>query len=169
MSPKPRAATSRSKKKSTRSRRARPTPRWLEAKELDEVAQRRTLMFLDVMSGRVPVSDAVEQAKISRGFYYQLETKALQAVLAAMMPGATPTGGQPNLTRHIDELETKVHKLEEEKRRLERLLAMTAKVLGRGSVTTAKSKKRKKTPSKNSTRRSTSSASTPMKGGGTES
>ncbi len=54
-----------------RRHRARPTPQWLLKKqELDEIAQRRTLMILNVLSGQLPVTDAIAQAQISRGHYY---------------------------------------------------------------------------------------------------
>ena len=35
-------------------------------------------MILEVLSGEKPVTDAIEQAKISRGHYYQLEERALK-------------------------------------------------------------------------------------------
>src|SRR2546423_3901723 len=76
-----------------RRHRARPVPGWLkEQQDLDEMAKRRTLMVLEVLSGQKPVTDAVEEAQISRPLYYQLETKAVRAMLAALQPGADPTG-----------------------------------------------------------------------------
>lgn len=115
-----------------RRHRPRPTPKWLKQKEeLDEIAQRRTLMILEVLSGEKPVTDAIEQAKISRGHYYQLEEKALKAILTAMEPGASP-GRPPETTTRILQLEERVQELEADKRRLERLLSMTRKVLRPG-------------------------------------
>lgn len=113
----------------SRKHRARPMPQWLlKKKELDEIAQRRTLMVLNVLSGQVPVTDAIAQAQISRGHYYQLEERALKAVLDAMEPGASP-GRPPETTTRLLQLEEKVKQLEVDKRRLERLLTMTRKVL----------------------------------------
>jgi hypothetical protein len=124
----------RSKK---RKNRPRPTPKWLLKKqELDEVAQRRTLMILNVLSGETPVTDAITQAQISRGHYYQLEERALNAVLEAMEPGASP-GRPPETTTRLWQLEEKVKQLEMDKRRLERLLSMTRKVLRPGRMKTA--------------------------------
>jgi hypothetical protein len=124
----------RSKK---RKNRPRPTPKWLLKKqELDEVAQRRTLMILNVLSGETPVTDAITQAQISRGHYYQLEERALNAVLEAMEPGASP-GRPPETTTRLWQLEEKVKQLEMDKRRLERLLSMTRKVLRPGPLKTA--------------------------------
>ena len=117
-----------------RRHRPRPTPRWLKQKEeLDEIAQRRTLMVLEVLSGEKPVTDAIEQAQISRGHYYQLEERALKAILTAMEPGTSP-GRPPETTTRILQLEEKVKELEADKRRLERLLSMTRKVLRPGPM-----------------------------------
>src|SRR5882724_5029086 len=117
-----------------RRHRPRPTPKWLKQKEeLDEIAQRRTLMILEVLSGQKPVTDAIEQAKISRGHYYQLEERALKAILTAMEPGTSP-GRPPETTTRLLQLEEKVKELESDKRRLERLLSMTRKVLRPGPM-----------------------------------
>ena len=117
-----------------RRHRPRPTPKWLKQKEeLDEIAQRRTLMILEVLSGQKPVTDAIEQAKISRGHYYQLEERALKAILTAMEPGTSP-GRPPETTTRLLQLEEKVKELEADKRRLERLLSMTRKVLRTGPM-----------------------------------
>ena len=125
-----------------RKHQSRPTPRWLKKKgELDEIAQRRTLMVLQVLSGEKPVTDAVEEAQISRGFYYQLEDRALKAILEAMEPGAQP--GRPvEATTRILQLEEKVKDLETDKRRLERMLLMTRKVLKPGPLTTGRGRPR---------------------------
>ena len=76
-----------------RKHRRRPAPRWLKSsKEVEAVARSRCLMLLSVLSGEVPVTDAITQAKISRATYYQLETRALQAMLAALNPLAASSG-----------------------------------------------------------------------------
>jgi hypothetical protein len=116
----------------TRRHRSRTVPKWLLKKqELDEIAQRRTLMILSVLSGEKPVTDAIAEAQISRGHYYQLEEKALEAILEAMEPGASP-GRPPDTTTRLLQLEQKVKQLEVDKRRLERLLQTTRKVLRPG-------------------------------------
>jgi hypothetical protein len=120
-----------------RARRARPTPKWLaNANDLDEMAKRRTLMVLSVLSGEKAVSDAIEEAKVSRQLYYQLETKALQAVLRALAPGAEPAGtaGADGMAKRIHELEERVKQLTQDKRRSERLLFLTRKVVKRGPM-----------------------------------
>src|SRR5947209_15438816 len=91
-----------------RRHRSRPIPKWLlEKEELDQIAQRRTLMILSVLSGEKPVTDAIGEAKISRGHYYQLEEKALEAILQAMEPGASP-GRPPETTSRLLQLEAKI-------------------------------------------------------------
>jgi hypothetical protein len=121
-------------------RRARPTPRWLTGRtDLDQVAQRRCLMILSVLSGEKPVTTAVEELGISRGHYYQLETKALVAMLRAVAPGAEAAGSpdDASMAKRIAELEAKLSKLEQDKRRAERLLYLTRQVLPPGPVKTA--------------------------------
>jgi hypothetical protein len=98
-------------------------------------------MVLSVLSGEKPVSDAIEQAKISRGTYYQMEARALEAMLAALNPLAGRLkGGSPDLSAaaaRIGELQTRVARLQQEKRRTERLLLLTRRTI-RGPVTTGR-------------------------------
>ena len=118
-----------------RPHRARPTPRWLEStSELDATARSRCLMVLSVLSGEKPVTEAIGEAKISRGTYYQLETKALRAMLAALNPlGSSKADGSPDLSAvaaaRIGQLEERVRDLEREKRRADRLLLLTRKAM----------------------------------------
>lgn len=133
----------------------------LESDKLDQVAKRRCLMLLEVLSGRVPVTEAITKAKISRGTYYQLETKALMAMLDAMTPGSSSsaTSSNDDLRSEIDKLISKVDKLTADKRRLERLLQMTKKMLKPGSLTTGRgAKKRRQSSAKPGKRGSPSSA-----------
>lgn len=113
-----------------RKNRSRPTPKWLKTSpDMDKVAQSRCLMVLSVLSGEKPVSDAISEVGISRGTYYQLETRALSAMLRALGPGAEETeDGSPQ--RQVAKLEKKVKLLEQAKRRAERLLLMTRRVMG---------------------------------------
>lgn len=116
-----------------RKRRSRPTPRWLVRKtDLDVVARNRVMMVLAVLSGEKPVTTAVEEAGISRGFYYQLETKAINAMLLALAPGSDGDASPDatGLTQRIRDLEDKLEKAEQEKRRSERLLFVTRKLAG---------------------------------------
>lgn len=110
--------------------RPRPLPKWLkESAELDAVARSRCLLILSVLSGEKPVTDAIIQSGITRQTYYNLETKALHAMLAALHPMAvTASDGSAQLSAaKIGKLEEKVLRLEQDKRRGERLLFLTRK------------------------------------------
>lgn len=118
-----------------RRHRPRPTPKWLlDENNLDQVAQRRCLMLLSVLSGEKAVTDAIQDAQISRQLYYQLEARALQAMLRALTPGTDEETGASSGTSRLAELEAKVTKLEREKRRAERLLFLTRKTVGGGTL-----------------------------------
>jgi hypothetical protein len=91
--------------------------------------------MLQVLSGELPVTDAIQQAGISRPLYYQLETKALKAMLDAM--GSSEADGSNPLEssqRRVAELEEKLTRSEREKRRAERLLFLTRKVVRPGPL-----------------------------------
>lgn len=141
--------SSRARRGGARKNRARPTPRWLlSSEQLDRVAQARCLLVLSVLSGEKPVSEAIAEAGISRGGYYQLETRALRAMLRALLPGASEEGEESSPVRQMAALEAKVKKLEQARRRSERLLAMTRKVISGTAVKAARA-----TPSTRSGRR----------------
>jgi hypothetical protein len=96
-------------------------------------------MVLSVLSGETPVTDAITSSNISRQLYYQLEERALKAMLKALTPGseaAPMTGPDPASLRRIAELEAKVSQLEQDKRRTDRLLYLTRKVVKPGPLTT---------------------------------
>jgi hypothetical protein len=150
-----------------RKRRSRPTPRWLSnTTDLDSVARNRVLLVLSVLSGEKPVTTAIEETGISRGFYYQLETKALNAMLLALAPGAD-SDASPDATglhHRIKQLEEKLEQATAAQRRAERLLFLQRKLASPGPVKThrgrpAKSTVRSTTPS-TSTGRSASRFST---------
>ena len=165
-------------------RRPRPIPLWLaKQKDLDELGKRRCLMVLSVLSGESPVSDAIEEAQISRQLYYDLESRALAAMLSALTPASSATGQATTPAMRIAELEAEVKRLEQEKRRSERLLLLTRKVLRPGAMKLAGGRPRKKRnptsttsgplPSKSSmtttsSKSSRSSSSTSTKDGGGE-
>jgi hypothetical protein len=101
----------------------------LKSEDLDRIAQQRCLMVLNVLSGETPVTDAIKTAGISRGTYYQLETRALSAMLRALGPLASAEGLETSPVRQIAALEAKVKELERAGRRSQRLLLMTRRVI----------------------------------------
>jgi len=114
-------------------------------------------MVLSVLSGEKPVTDAIGEAGISRATYYHLETRVLSAMLRALGPGAEETeDGSPQ--RQLAKLEQKVKLLEQGKRRAERLLLMTRRVMGpvKTRLTTSG-----RSPSRSSRRRKKSPAAKP--------
>lgn len=124
--------------KHTRRHRPRPTPRWLKTPSEDgpeAVAQRRCLLVLSVLSGEQPVTDAIEATGVSRQLYYQLEERALKAMLRALMPSAEAREEvETSLAGQVQQLQTRVQQLEQEKRRAERLLLLTRKLVRPGPV-----------------------------------
>lgn len=94
-------------------------------------------MVLSVLSGEKPVTQAIAELGISRPLYYQLESKALIAMLSALAPGASSSSSPDEATpaARVAELEERISALEQDKRRLERLLFLTRKVLPPGPVT----------------------------------
>jgi hypothetical protein len=130
-----------------RKRRSRPTPKWLrQTNGLDAVARRRCLLVLSVLSGETPVSDAIEEARISRGTYYQLETRALQAMLHALNPMAPTSGREESRARErIEALEAKLKRSEQERRRSQRLLRLVRLSI-RAPVTTGRRGRLPKAP-----------------------
>ena len=133
-----------------RKQRSRATPKWLTKKlDLDAVARNRVLLVLSVLSGEKPVTTAIDESGISRGFYYQLETKALNAMLLALAPGSDgdPSPDAAGLHHRIKELEAKVQRAEQAQRRAERLLFMQRKMMNAGPVKTHRGRPAKTTTS----------------------
>jgi hypothetical protein len=124
------------KTKQKRAHRSRPTPKWLKGEGvLEDVARRRALMILSVLSGEKPVTDAVAESGMSRMTYYQLETKALAAMVQALSPSSPGRPAAVTEAARIRELEEKVKTLEMERRRAERLLYVTRKLVRPGKLT----------------------------------
>lgn len=107
------------------------------------------MLVLSVLSGEKPVTTAIEEARISRGFYYQLETKALNAMLLALAPGADgdPSPDATGLHARIKQLEEKLEKAEAASRRTERLLFVQRKLTSSGPVKTHRGRPPKVTTS----------------------
>jgi hypothetical protein len=116
---------------------------------VDEVAKRRCLLLLSVLSGEVSVTDAIGQAGISRQLYYLLEERALLAMLQALSTTSLESEAAEqglNLEKEVARLKARVKKLEAEKRRADRLLFLTRKVVKPGVLTSGRGR-RKMVPS----------------------
>lgn len=101
----------------------------MSSEEIDRTAKERCLLVLSVLSGEKPVTDAIAEAGISRGTYYKLETQALNAMLRALGPLAGTEGTETSPVRQLALLEAKVRESERSRRRTQRLLLMTRRVL----------------------------------------
>ena len=124
----PRAGTAEG---SHRKQRLRKLPKWLKSPEQsDAIARSRCLMVLSVLSGERPVTEAIAQANISRGTYYQLETRAVKAMIAALSPNrARARGRPPDPSERIGALLRKLETLEQDRRRSQRLMALMRKAI----------------------------------------
>ncbi len=151
-----------------RARRARTTPLWLaqSSPDVNEIARRRSLMLLSVLSGETPVTTAIEREQISRQTYYLWETRALQAVLAAMVPTELAPGYDPAVTpeQRIASLERQLAQSERSCQRAERMLSLTRQAIRTVPVTTGRrGRPRTKASSPTNSTRSGSSSSRPSK------
>lgn len=107
-------------------------PLWLmQPAESQAIAQRRTLMILSVLAGQKSVQEVIEEERVSRTFYYQLEDRGLQGMLKALSPrieGVTSEHRELAQAREqIRTLSERVKSLMQRKRSAERLLRLLVK------------------------------------------
>jgi hypothetical protein len=107
-------------------------PLWLmQPTEQQAIAQRRTLMILSVLSGQKSVQEVIEEEKVSRTFYYQLEDRGLAGMLKALSPRIEGvTSEHRELTQAREQLRLmneRVKSLTQRKRSAERLLRLLIK------------------------------------------
>jgi hypothetical protein len=107
-------------------------PLWLmQPSEQQAIAQRRCVMILAVLAGQKSVQEVIEEERVSRAFYYQLEDRGLQGMLQALSPrveGATSEHRQLSEAREqVRHLTERVKSLTQRKRSAERLLRLLIK------------------------------------------
>jgi hypothetical protein len=107
-------------------------PLWLmQPAEQQAIAQRRTLMILSVLAGQKSVQEVIEQERVSRALYYQLEDRGLQGMLKALSPrieGVTSEHRELMQAREqVRTLSERVKSLTQRKRSAERLLRLLIK------------------------------------------
>lgn len=98
----------------------------LEGLESDEAAKKRVWTLLQVLSGQMGVSEAAKSAQISLPRYYQLERKAIEAMLLAM----SPTAGRGQPLERLERLQERSQALEQENARQRQLLRMAKRLWG---------------------------------------
>jgi hypothetical protein len=91
-------------------------------------ARRQAVLVLELLTGLRSPSETCEALGCSSTRVYQLETRALQAVITAMEP--RPRGPQPNLERRIAELERDKEALADELQRTQALLRAAYRSFG---------------------------------------
>lgn len=107
-------------------------PKWLlNPGEAQAIAHGRCLMVLAVLSGQKTVKEAIEEAKICRTLYYQLESKALRGMVRALNPTTSEwTSDRRELRRaqaRNRALSAQVKLLTQRRRSLERLVRLFLK------------------------------------------
>jgi hypothetical protein len=107
-------------------------PLWLmQPSEQQAIAQRRCVMILSVLAGQKSVQEVIEEERVSRAFYYQLEDRGLQGMLQALSPrveGVTSEHRELTESRsRIRQLNERVKALMQRKRSAERLLRLLIK------------------------------------------
>jgi hypothetical protein len=104
-------------------------PLWLmQPAESQAIAQRRCLMILSVLAGQKSVQEVIEEERVSRTFYYQLEDRGLAGMLKALSPrieGVTSEHQELSQAREqLRLLSERVKSLTQRKRSAERLLRL---------------------------------------------
>lgn len=107
-------------------------PLWLmQPSEQQAIAQRRTLMILSVLAGQKSVQEVIEEERVSRTFYYQLEDRGLEGMLQALSPrieGVTSEHRELTQARErLRRMSEQVKSLTQRKRSAERLLRLLIK------------------------------------------
>ena len=107
-------------------------PLWLmQPTEQQAIAQRRTLMILSVLAGQKSVQEVIEEERVSRTFYYQLEDRGLQGMLKALSPRVEGVTNEHRELMQAREqarlLGERVKSLTQRKRSAERLLRLLMK------------------------------------------
>jgi hypothetical protein len=107
-------------------------PKWLKSPAgAQAMAHGRCLMLLAVLSGQKTVTEAIEEARISRALYYQLEVKALRGMIRALdpVPETSASEGQELRVarRRIKMMSLQIKLLTQRKRSAERLLRLVWK------------------------------------------
>jgi hypothetical protein len=123
-------------------------PKWLlNPSEAQAIAHGRCLMVLSVLSGQRTVSQAIEEQKICRTLYYQLEGRALKGMVRALNPARSESTNERRELRRaqarLRQLNARLTLMTQRKRSVERLLALVMKA-NRVSISTARRGRRPK-------------------------
>ena len=116
-------------------------------------AKQALVAILEALSGEVSTSAVAERLKISLSRYYQLETRALQGMLASLEP--RPRGRKSGVDAQLRALAAEKKDLERELRRQRSLLRAAQRSVGLPTGRGAKKKRKRKLRDRGATVRQT--------------
>lgn len=124
-------------------KRARTRPTGPQAVKGSPTAMKQAVAILETLSGIVSPAEASEGLGISVNRYYQLETRALQGLVAAMEP--RPRGRSPTPERERDRLRAENQRLKQDLLRYQALARTAQRTIGlaKGPSKKASSKRRR--------------------------
>lgn len=114
----------------------------LEVEEDLKEGQKRAWMILQVLSGAKRLSEVTEEAGISMTRYYQLEEKAIQALVLSLSPQETKQ--KSCIQERLRRAEAKIDKLEREKKQYSQLRRVARKFWGEAAFPGEKNLSEKK-------------------------
>ncbi len=97
-------------------------------KDVDPVAQRQAAAILEVLAGVRTPGQAAEALGISLPRYYQIETRAMQALVASCVP--RPRGRGRNADKEVASLRRQQEQLQRELSRQQTLLRLAQRTIG---------------------------------------
>jgi hypothetical protein len=109
--------------------RARHTPGGVGlGKDAGPEAQRVAAAILEVLAGVRTPAQAAEALGLSQARYFQLETRAMQALVASCLP--RPRGARPSAQRELAALKRQHERLQRELSRQQTLLRLAQRTIG---------------------------------------
>lgn len=118
--------SNRAKVPGTKPRKASSKPRGLQGGTSE--ANRLAVVILEVLAGERTPAEAAQVLGVATPRYYQLESRALQGLMAALEP--RPQGKQPSPQRRIAKLEKALDEARREGLRLQALVRAAQRGLG---------------------------------------
>ena len=91
-------------------------------------AKRKAAVILEVLAGARSTGEAAEALKVSSNRYYQLESRALQALVTACEPRPKGPGLSPE--KELAKVRRKVDRLEQDLARYQALARVTQRAVG---------------------------------------
>jgi hypothetical protein len=106
----------------------KPRPTGPRALKASAEARKRMVMILETLSGVRTTQEAADGLGVALARYYQLETYALEGLLAALEPRAR--GRKVSAAQECEDLRAQIQRLEREVKRQQALYRTTQRALG---------------------------------------